>query len=199
MPIMSSSYALPPVKRALRRLGLYIGGTILLIGGVFAYFYIKGRIEPQHVVIVENGNAFAVDVEIAGDKLSIAAGQHAAVRAHDGTLTATAKGPNGFDETATFELPATGFVTAGRTAIYNVGGASDLAVVTVNYGMPVGAKNTPVQLLDRATKISLLPPNTNGSIDEAFPEQVKTKRSGEVIVHVCHADIAKQQLGCANL
>jgi len=71
----------------------------------------------------------------------------------------------------------------------------------VTYGMPVGASpsGTPVRLIDRADKLVLLPPNTNGSIDEAFPDQVKTKRSGEIIVHVCHADIAAKRLGCANL
>jgi hypothetical protein len=199
MPIMSSSYALPPVKRAVRRMALTFGAIVVSIGGILAFFYIKGRITPQHVVIVENGNKFAVDVEIAGEKLTLAAGQHAAIRAHDGALTASAKGPNGFSDSASMELPGTGWVTAGRTAIYNVGGASDLAVVTVNYGMPVGAKDTPITLIDRADKLVLLPKNTNGSIDEAFPAEVKTKRSGEVLVHVCHADIAAKQLGCANI
>lgn len=200
MPISSNSYGLPPVKRAARRLGLQVGAVVVLIGGVFAFFYIKGRLTPQHVVIVENGNPFAVDVEIAGERLALAAGHHTTVRAHDGTITASARGPRGFAETVTLELPATGFTTAGRTAIYNIGGASELAVVTVSYGMPTSAApEHPVQLIAPADRVVLLPPHTSGSIDEAFPKQVTTKRSGELVTHVCHADKAAGKLGCANL
>lgn len=200
MPIMSSSYALPPVKRAGRRLGYVVGGTVLAIAGIVGYFYIDSKITPQHVVIVENGNAFPVEVDMAGEHVTIAAGQHTSIRAHDGTLTATATGPNHFTETSNLELPATGFTTAGRVALYNVGGASELALVTMTYGLPTaGRPKSPVQLIDHKDKLVLLPANAHVAIDEPFPTEVKTKRSGEVLVHVCHADVEKHQLGCANV
>jgi len=201
MPITSSSYALPPIKRAGRRLGFIAGGTVLAIAGIVGYFYLDSRLTPQHTVIVENGNAFPVDVELAGEHVTIAAGEHASIRAHDGTLTATAKGPNNFTETAKLELPSTGFTTAGRVALYNVGGASQLALVTMTYGMPAGGrpKTPPVQLVDHGDKLVLLPANAHVALDEPFPAQVQTKRSGEILVHLCHADVEKHQLGCANV
>jgi hypothetical protein len=182
----------PPVKRPVRRMaslfGVIVGGILLFVGG----FWIYGRLTPQHVVVIANDNDFAVEVDAGGKRVSLAPHASDWVRAHDGTLTVTASGGNRFSETATLELPATGWSTAGRTALYNVGGTAKLAIVSITYG--AGSSTTPVQLI--RDKVVLLPVGASGQIDEAFPKQVRTNRIGTVRQHVCHIDVEAKRVGC---
>jgi hypothetical protein len=114
------------------------------------------------------------------------------VRAHDGALTVTATG-SGFSDTATLELPATGWTTAGRTALYNVGGTGRLAIVTIVYGTTTSTA-PPVQMI--RDKLVLLPVGSSGQIDEPFPKQVRTNRIGTVRQHICHVDLEAKRVGC---
>jgi hypothetical protein len=190
-----STRGLPPIRRPLRRLAIVAGAclaaTVALAGGTYVYM----RVTPQHEVLVDNGNDFAVDVEVGGERLSLPAHTARAVRAHNGTLAASATGANGLRETASLELPATGWTTSGRTAVYNVGGAARLAIVTVEYGL-AGGPTPPLQRLAPEPRLQLLPIGSYGEIDEAFPEQIKTKGGGGYVRRVCHVDDARRHLGC---
>jgi hypothetical protein len=190
----------PPIQRAGKRLAILCGviaGAILLLGGGY-FLYMK--VTPQHEVLVENGNDFAVEIEVGGEKLSLGPRASSVVKAGDGQLTVKATGPGGFSETASIELPKTGFQTGGRTAVYNVGGKSPLAVVSVTYGHVAGAPK-PVVMIPAEPRLALLPGGAYGAIDGAFPEEVTTSRSrmGAVIQHVCRVDVQARKIGCPGL
>lgn len=190
---------LPPIRRPLRRLaigaGLLVGAIAALVGGV----YLHARLTPQHVVLVDNGNSFAVDVEVAGDQLHVAPHATASVRVHDGTLRVTATGPAGQAEARSLELPATGWNTGGRVAVYNVLGGSQLALVAVTYGTVHDAP-PPITPVPRTDHLVLAPAGVAGAIDEPFPREVEisNKRWGALLWHVCRVD-ADDQLGCAGV
>jgi hypothetical protein len=169
--------------------GVIVGGILLFFGG----FWIYSRMTPHHIVVIANDNDFTVEVDADGKHVSIAPHASNWVRAHDGTLTVTASNGHGFSETATLELPATGWTTAGRTALYNVGGKGNLAIVSVVYGTS-SSTTPPVQRL--RDKLVLLPVGSSGQIDEAFPEHVRTNRIGTVRQHVCHVDLEAKRVGC---
>ncbi len=190
----------PPIKRAARRLAILAGVTvaaILLLAGGY-YLYVK--VTPQHEVLVDNGNDFTVEVEVGGEKLSLGPKASSVVKVGDGKLTVKATGPGGFSETASIELPETGWNAGGRTAVYNVGGKSGLAVVTVTYGHVAGSPK-PIVMIPREPRLALLPPGSYGAIDGAFPEEVTTSRRqmGAVIQHVCHVDVEARKIGCPGL
>ena len=186
---------MPPIRRALRRLAWTVGGTVAAIGALVGGIYLHGRLTPQHTILIENGNAFAVDVDVGDTRVHLAPHSAGSARAFDGAVAVAAHGP-GLAETHTLELPATGWRAGGRTAIYNVAGASELAIVTITYGTVPGQAPTPVELLPRAPRIALLPPGVAGELDAPFPTSIKTKRWGEIMRHVCHADRAAHRLGC---
>ena len=190
----------PPVQRAGKRLLILIGlafAALLVLGGGF---YIHTKVTPQHDVLVDNGNDFAVEVEIGGEKLSLGPKATGTVPAGDGKLTVRATGPNGFSETASLELPATGWRTAGRTAVYNVGGKSSLGVVTVTYGHVAGSLK-PLVMLPPEPRLVLLPVGSYGAIDAAFPQEVTASRrqSGAILQRVCRVDVEAKKIGCPGL
>lgn len=179
-----------PLVRMAKLSGALVGALALLAGGLFAY----SRFWPQHHVLIDNGNDFAIEVDVGGTHVTVAPHATAVAAAHDGTLVVTATGPSGFHETAQLELPASSFFVGGRTAVYNAGGADDLAIVTMEYGAVGGNTTPPVQLLDR--RLALVPRGVGGSIDESFPAEVSTNRMGELIQHLCRVDVAAQRIGC---
>lgn len=174
--------------------GVVVGGIALVVGGIWVY----GRFTPQHTVLVDNANNFAVDVEVGGKHLTLAPHTSDSVTAHDGALVVKASGPSGFAEDATLELPDTGWSAGGRYAIYNVGGASKLAVVTMAYGSVSGKTPPPVAAIPSTNRLVLLPAGVAGAIDEAFPASVKTKKWGVLIQRVCHLDTGADHIGCPN-
>jgi hypothetical protein len=190
----------PPIKRAAKRLailaGVIVGGILLLGGG----FYLYMKISPQHEVLVDNGNAFAVEVDVGGEHLSLAPRASATVKAHDGELTVKATGPNGFSETATVTFPRSGWSTRSRTAVYNIGGKSPLAVVSVVYGSVPGAPK-PIVMLPPEPRLALLPIGSYGAIDGSFPEEVTTRRTqlGVIVQRVCHVDVEAKRVGCGGI
>jgi hypothetical protein len=174
--------------------GVIVGGIGAVLGGLWLY----GRLTPQHTVLVDNANDFAVEVEVGGTHLTLAPHTSGSIAARDGRLEVKATGPNGFTDAATLELPATGWSAGGRHAIYNVGGASRLAIVTMTYGSVSGNAPPPVAALPPANRLVLLPAGVAGAIDEAFPASVRTKKWGALIQHVCHLDTGVNHIGCPN-
>jgi hypothetical protein len=190
----------PPIKRAGRRLailaGAFVGALALLIGGFFLY----KKVTPQHDVLVDNGNDFAVDVEIGAEKFSLGPKTGRTVAVGDGALTVKATGPNGFSETASIEFPETKWSSHGRTAVYNIGGKSPLAIVSVTYGTYLGGPK-PIVMISPEPRLALLPAGTYGDIDSSFPEQVSTRRgqSGAIVQRVCRVDVQAKRIGCGGI
>ncbi|MBX3161254.1 MAG: hypothetical protein KF773_35155 [Deltaproteobacteria bacterium] len=188
---------LPPVKRPLRRLAVLAAVTVAAIGVFLGGFWLWSKLAPRHRVLVENGNDFAVDVEVAGEKIQLAPRSALTLKAKSGTLEVRATGPDGFEERASLELPDAGWAS-GRTAVYNVNGASTLAVVTLTYGTVPGAP-PPLVEISKAERLQLLPGGASyGDIDEGFPSMVRSKRSGEYVQRVCRVDFEKKHIGCPN-
>jgi hypothetical protein len=190
--------SLPPVRSALRRMAITLGATVgavlLLAGGI----WLHARITPQHRVLIDNGQDFAVTVKLGDEKISLPPHQSRTVRVHDGALEVEATGPNGFHDRATLSLPDTGWKAGGRTAVYNIGGKSALALVNVTYGTLPGAEPEPMIMLPAEPHLALLPATLSGALDEAFAEQVKTNKWGVWIQHLCHVDTAAEKVGCAG-
>jgi hypothetical protein len=189
----------PPIKRAFRRLAILTGVVVLGIVLLVAGFFLYRRFMPQHAVLLDNGNAFAVEVDVGGDTVTLAPRTSKTVGASDGKLTITAKGPNGFSESVAVELPATSFFVGGRRAVYNIGGASKLAVVTVTYGTYLGAPEF-IEPLAPEPRLHLLAANVGGDIDDSFPESKSGRRgqSGSLERRVCHVDYEAKKVGCAG-
>jgi len=189
----------PPVKRAFRRLAILAGVVVLGLVLLGAGFYLYHRFTPQHAVLIDNGNGFAVELVIGDSRVELAAHASKTVRAHDGALAIAAKGPNGFSEQVAVEFPATSFFVGGRRAVYNVGGASKLAIVTVEYGTVLGAPDFVVPLAP-TPRLQLLPGNVAGDIDDSFPESKQGRRgmSGSLERRVCHVDYDAKRVGCAG-
>jgi len=189
---------IPPIKRAFRRLAILFGvvvlGLVLLVGG----FYLYHRFTPQHAVLIDNGNGFAVELDVGDTHVALAAHASKTVRARDGKLAITAKGPS-FSESVTVDFPATSFFVGGRRAIYNIGGASKLAVVTVEYGSVLGAPEF-LEPLAAEPRLHMLPGNVTGDIDDSFPESKQGRRgmSGSLERRVCHVDYEAKRVGCAG-
>jgi hypothetical protein len=172
--------------------GITLGLVVLGIAGLLLYT----KLTPQHWVLLDNGNDFAIEVDVGAKHVALAPHTSRMVRAHDGTLAIEATGP-GFTEHATVELPHSGFFTAGRTALYNAGGASQLAIVSMTYGTVVRSQDSsPVSVIPKTDKLTLLPIAAYGEIDEAFPAEVKSKGSGVVVQRVCHVDVAAKSIAC---
>lgn len=186
---------MPPVRRAIRRLviGVILGivGIALVVGGIWVW----SKLAAQHRVLVDNANDFAVEVDVAGEHFQLAAHHSRTVKVHDGLLEVAATGPNNFHESAKLDLPATSWGNGGRTAVYNVGGAGELAIISIAYGSVTNA--TPEQPLGK-TVLQLLPVGSFGDIDEAFPTTVKSKRWGELVQRVCHIT-SDDHVGCPGI
>lgn len=170
-----------------------VGLVAVIVGGVFVADFAT----PPHEVLVDNGNAFAVEVDIGSKHLTVAPHGHGSVRVRPGTLEVKAIGP-GFVDRASIEMPDKGWNDTGRTAVYNVGGRSQLAVVTMTYGTVPGAHSSPIKILPRSHKLTLLPVGVYGAIDEAFPKSVKSKGSGVTVTRVCHVDVENKSVACPN-
>jgi len=174
---------MPPPTNPLRRLGILFGVTVLAIAAIGGGVYIHHRITPQHRILIDNAHEFVVDVEVDGDRFTIGPRSSTSVAVHDGAHTIHTSQLN---ETITLDLPATGWSTAGRTALYNIGGRGELAIVTMVYGSVFDAP--PTAFIGHEAKAVVLPLGVGGEIDEAFPAQVTSKRGGAVIRRVCHVD-----------
>jgi len=190
----------PPIKRAFRRLAILAGVVVLGLVLLGAGFYLYHRFTPQHAILIDNGNGFAVELVI-GDDAHVELAPHTSktVRAHDGKLAIAAKGANGFTEQVAVDFPATSFFVGGRRAVYNVGGAGKLAIVTVEYGTVLGAPDFVVPLAP-TPRLQLLPGNVTGDIDDSFPESKQGRRgmSGSLERRVCHVDYEAKRVGCAG-
>lgn len=187
-----------PFKRALVRMGITAGIVVGLLVVIPGGIWIHSQVTPQHTVLVDNGNDFPVEVTVGSRKVTLAPRSVASVSAWPGEVTAKAKGPS-FDETCTLEMPDVGWSAGGRSAIYNVGGRSQLALVRMTYGSQssvAGRDTPPVTPLAKKDRFALLPANVSGSIDEAFPKSVKIKGWGTAITHVCRVQPATRQVGC---
>jgi hypothetical protein len=175
---------LPPAKNPVRRLAILFGVIVGLLVALGAGLYIYTKVTPQHRILVENGYDQAVDVTIDGDRFSIGPRSSTSVAVGDGAITVKAAGP--IEETHSIEMPSTGWRSAGRVALYNIGGKSHLAVVTITYGTTFDAP--PTMLVGHDKQLVLLPPGVTGDVDAAFPSQVESHSVGAVIQHVCRID-----------
>jgi hypothetical protein len=188
----------PPVKRAFRRLvilaGVIVGGLVLFVGGLYAY----NRLRGQHTILIDNGNDFVAEVDVGGEHLSLAPHTSRSLRVHDGKLEVKTTGPNGFSETVAVDLPATGFLTGGRRALYNIGGAGALGIITMTYGSVLGAPEFYEPVTE---KMMLLPAGVSGDIDDGFPSSVTGRRgqSGAVERRICHVDVTAQTVACPGV
>lgn len=184
-----------PFARALVRMGITAGILVGLLVVIPGGIWIHSQVTPQHTVLVDNGNDFPVEVTVGSRKVSLAPRSVASVPAWPGEVTAKAKGP-GFDETYTLEMPDVGWSAGGRSALFNVGGKSQLALVRMTYGTVQGKDAPPVTPLAKKDRFTLLPANVSGSVDESFPKSVKIKGWGTSITHVCRVDATTRHVGC---
>jgi hypothetical protein len=167
-PIQSVGTPMPPVRRPLRRLLILTGIGVAVLAVALGGFLLWMKLAARHAVLVDNGNDFAV----------------------------RASGPKGWTESASLDMPEAGW-GAARTAVYNVGGISSLAIVTMTYGSVPGAP-APLVEISKTDKLQLLPAGSYGDIDEPFPSTVKSKRRGEYVQRVCHLVEDGARVGCPN-
>lgn len=187
-----------PFKRALVRMAITAGAVVGLLVVIPGGIWVHSQVTPQHTVLVDNGNDFPVEVTVGSRTISMQPRSVASIPAWSGEVSAKAKG-TGFEETYTLEMPDVGWSAGGRSALFNVGGRSQLALVRMTYGSPASAAGRdapPVTPLAKKDRFTLLPANVSGAIDEGFPKSVKIKGWGTAITHVCRVDATTRHVGC---
>ncbi len=175
---------LPPKRNPVKRLAIIAGVVVALIAVGALGLVIYTKVTPQHRLLIDNATETSVAVEIDGKTLHVGPRSSTSVAVGDGRLAIHATAPN-LDERVTLDLPASGWNTPGATAVYNIGGRGDLAVVSMGYGTVFHAP--PIQFLGHEQR-AVLVPGVMGEIDEPFPAQIESRGTGTVLRHVCHVD-----------